>query len=63
MSSVFEDLDAEKQMAMDRWVLKRLPLTAEQKAELLRGINHPKHCESPLPTSRPNVQICAKNSL
>ena len=37
-SSVFDDLDAEKQNAMDRWVLDRLPLSPEQKAELIRSL-------------------------
>jgi hypothetical protein len=39
MSSVFDDLDAEKQNAMDRWVFDRLPLSPEQKAELLRSLS------------------------
>jgi hypothetical protein len=37
-STVFEDIDAEKQIALDRWVFDKLPLSPEQKAELLRSL-------------------------
>jgi hypothetical protein len=38
MSSVFETIDAEKQLAMDRWVFDHLPLSPEQKAEFIRNL-------------------------
>jgi hypothetical protein len=38
MSSVFENIDAEKLHELDQWVFDRLPLSAEQKAELLRSL-------------------------
>jgi len=38
MSSVFENIDVEKQLARDQWVFDRLPLSTEQKAELLRSM-------------------------
>jgi len=35
MSSVFDDLDAQRQRAMDIWVFDKLPFTAQQKAQFL----------------------------
>jgi hypothetical protein len=37
-NQVFQDIDAEKQRAIDQWVFDHLPLSAEQKAEFLHGL-------------------------
>ena len=36
--NMFDEMDAEKQKEIDRWVFDRLPLTREQKSKFLQSL-------------------------